>query len=66
MYQSNQAKIKKEKPFLLPGRGQTPRGRLSLALTALAREQYPRYCSTTAAAAPLVPPLWIPTAHITP
>jgi hypothetical protein len=36
MYQSNQARIKKENPSLLPGRGRMPRGRLSLALTALA------------------------------
>jgi glyoxylase-like metal-dependent hydrolase (beta-lactamase superfamily II) len=41
MYQSNQERIKKEKPSLLPGHGQTPRGRLSLALAALAREHYP-------------------------
>jgi len=36
MYQSNQARIKKENPSLLPGRGQMPRGRLSLTLVALA------------------------------
>jgi len=35
MYQSNQARIKKEIPSLLPGRGQTPRGRLSLTLATL-------------------------------
>jgi hypothetical protein len=40
MYQSNQTRIKKEKPYLLPVRGRTPRGRLSLALAALAREHY--------------------------
>ena len=32
----NQARIKKENPSLLPGRGQTPRGRLSLTLATLA------------------------------
>ena len=36
MYQSNQARIKKEISSLLPGRGQTPRGRLSLTLATLA------------------------------
>jgi len=36
MYQSNQARIKKENPFLLPGHRRTPRGRLSLTLAALA------------------------------
>ena len=36
MYQSNQARIKKENPSLLPDRGQTPRSRLSLTLAALA------------------------------
>ena len=36
MYQSNQARIKKEIPSLLPGRGQTPRCRISLTLAALA------------------------------
>ena len=36
MYQSNQVKIKKKNPSLLPGRGQTPRGRLSLTLAAIA------------------------------
>jgi len=35
MYQSNQARIKKENPSLLPGRGQTPRVRLSLTLVAI-------------------------------
>jgi len=35
MYQSNQARIKKEIPSLLPGRGQTPRGQLSLTLATL-------------------------------
>jgi hypothetical protein len=42
MYQSNKTRINKEKPSLLSGRGRTPRGRLSLALAALAREHYPR------------------------
>ena len=36
MYQSNEARIKKEIPFLLPGRGQTPRVRLSLTIATLA------------------------------
>ena len=36
MYQSNQARIKKENPSLLPSREQTPRGRLSLTLAAIA------------------------------
>jgi hypothetical protein len=36
MYQSSQARIKKEIPSLLPGRGQRPRGRPPLALAALA------------------------------
>jgi hypothetical protein len=36
MYQSNQARIKKEIPSLLPGCGQRPRGRPPLALAALA------------------------------
>jgi len=35
MYQSNEARIKKEIPSLLPGHGQTPRGRLSLTLATL-------------------------------
>ena len=35
MYQYNQARIKKENLSLLPGRGQMPRGRLSLTLAAL-------------------------------
>ena len=35
MYRSNQTRIK-DIPSLLPGRGQTPRGWLSLTLTALA------------------------------
>ena len=38
MYRYNQARIKKENPSLLPGRGQTPRGRLSLTCG---------YCNTT-------------------
>jgi hypothetical protein len=42
MYQSNQARIKKENPSLLPSRGQRPRGWPSRALAALAHEQYPR------------------------
>jgi hypothetical protein len=41
MYQSNQARIKKDNPFLLPGRGQRPCSWSSLALIALAHEQYP-------------------------
>jgi hypothetical protein len=40
MYQSNQARIKKEIPSLLLGRGQRLRGQPSLALAALAHEQY--------------------------
>ena len=35
MYRSNQTRIKKEISSLLPGRGQTPRGRLSLTLAAI-------------------------------
>jgi len=43
MYQSNQARIKKEKnTSLLPSRGQRPRGWPSRALAALAHEQYPQ------------------------
>jgi len=38
MYQSNQARIEKENPSLLLGRGQRPHGQSSLALTALAHE----------------------------
>jgi len=45
MYQSNQARIKKENPSLLPGHGQTPRGRLSLTLAALAMNSTRGYCS---------------------
>jgi len=41
MYQSNEARIKKEIPSLLPGRGQTPRGQLSHPRNP-SREQYPR------------------------
>ena len=39
MYQSNQARIKKENPSLLPGRGKGPRGRPSRALAALSPAQ---------------------------
>ena len=54
MYQSNQARIKKETPSLLPGRGQMPRGRLFLTLAALAVNSTCRgYCSASAAVAPL-------------
>ena len=61
MYRSNQARIKKENPSLLPSRGQTPRGRLSLTLTAPAanstRGTVARgYCSASSAVAPLNSP----------
>jgi len=46
MYQSNQARIKKENPSLLPGRGQVPqpassRPRSSSCRHNICREQYP-------------------------
>ena len=58
MYQSNQARIKKENPSLLLGRGQTPRSRLSLTLAAIAVNSTrgtvaPRGTVARAAVAPL-------------
>ena len=64
MYQSNQARIKKEIPSLLPGRGQTPRCRISLTLAALAVNSTRGYCSASAAVAPLASPSQSST-HIT-
>jgi len=51
MYRSNQAKIKKEIPSLLLGRGQGPRPASSLPRSPSrhnhGREQYPLHCSAT-------------------
>ena len=55
MYQSNRARIKKEISSILPGRGQTPRGRLSLTLAALAMNSTRGYCSA-AGTVPRQPP----------
>jgi hypothetical protein len=65
MYQFNQARIKKENPSLLPGRGRTPRGRLSLTLAALADAMNSTrgYCSSHVATAPLDSLLSILAAH---
>ena len=57
MYQSNQARIKKEIPSLLPGRGQTPRGRLSLTLAALAVNSTRGYSSAAGTVARQPPSL---------
>ena len=53
MYQSNQAGIKKENPSLLPGRGQIPRGRLSLTLAAIDINSTHGYCRTPAVVSPV-------------
>ena len=57
MYRSNQTRIKNEISPLLPGHRQTPRGRLSLTLAALAVNSTHVYCSVAGTVARQPPSL---------